>query len=338
MLRCCARLFARLPGRRGPVRSVLVLLTVLALALPPVRPLLAAPVVDQSQTACQDLINIREPNASGQVFTAGLNGTIDQVVIYIGKSPGFTTGPLIVEIQNVVSGLPGGTVLGSATLDGADIPDFPPSVLPIATTVTLSTPAPIEQGESYALVLQAQRGGTFATVAACIALSNAYPQGPLTASAFGTIGPWIEDSAVDLTFQTLVTIGPGRPRTQSVQNPSNEDDSPKKETDEQRQQRELTNRSNKDDVHTEGNVVGVRLTLDDPIPTIPVPPGGFITEPDAVPYAIILNGDGAQQVKLLGDAQRDASAIRVGDYLQAAGVKKSEQLFEADSFSTKHSR
>jgi hypothetical protein len=39
--------------------------------------------------------------------------------------------------------------------------------------------------------------------------------------------------------------------------PENKEDSPKPQTEEQRQQEQRTNRSGKDDVHTEGNVLAV---------------------------------------------------------------------------------
>ena len=97
------------------------------------------------------------------------------------------------------------------------------------------------------------------------------------------------------------------------------DDKPLKETEEQRQQRERTNTSGKDDYATEGNVVEVH-------------PEG------APPYVVIANRDGLVKIMLLGDAAKQATNIRVGDYLMVEGEKHHEQLYDATDVSVKRGR
>jgi hypothetical protein len=90
--------------------------------------------------------------------------------------------------------------------------------------------------------------------------------------------------------------------------PENKDDSPKPRTDEQQQQHQNTNRGNRDDVYTEGNVVEVH-------------------QDEQQPYVVIANQDGLVRVNLLCGSQ--CPVIRVGDYLEADGEKQHEALFDA---------
>jgi hypothetical protein len=81
-----------------------------------------------------------------------------------------------------------------------------------------------------------------------------------------------------------------------------------KETEEHRQQREDTNKGNRDDVYTEGNVVEVG-------------PG---TPPS---YMIVGNRDGLVVVQLLCGDQ--CPTLRPGDYVELDGTKQDEHLFTA---------
>jgi hypothetical protein len=99
----------------------------------------------------------------------------------------------------------------------------------------------------------------------------------------------------------------------------NKDDNKPKETEEQRQQHQLTNRGNRDDVTVEGNVMEVHAD-------------------EAPPYVIIANRDGLVQVILLHDAAKAANSIQVGQYLEGSGEKQNEQLFEASDVSLKKTR
>ncbi|MGE3272368.1 MAG: hypothetical protein AB7P40_26705 [Chloroflexota bacterium] len=82
----------------------------------------------------------------------------------------------------------------------------------------------------------------------------------------------------------------------------------------QSRHRERTNRKGHDDSFCEGNVVEV--------------------PPDAdVPYVVIAKCDGLVKVLLIREAAQAKNTIKVGDYLDADGVKEHEYLFEADSVS-----
>jgi hypothetical protein len=90
----------------------------------------------------------------------------------------------------------------------------------------------------------------------------------------------------------------------------NKEDSPKPKTEEQRQQEQRTDRSNKSDVATEGNVLEVvadsqGLTL------------------------VIGNVDGRVTVRLRCGSS--CPTVRVGNYVEVDGEKVHEQLYEAES-------
>jgi hypothetical protein len=112
----------------------------------------------------------------------------------------------------------------------------------------------------------------------------------------------------------VVTVGSGG----TTEKPEKED-SPAKPTEEQQQQQQLTNTSNKDDVHVEGNVVGVHAD-------------------EQPPYVVIANRDGLVKVVLYRDAAKVAASVQVGDYLDASGEKQHEQLFDAYDVSIKRGR
>jgi hypothetical protein len=106
-----------------------------------------------------------------------------------------------------------------------------------------------------------------------------------------------------------------------------DDDKEKKETKEEKQDRRRTDNSNRDQIKTEGNVVGVRCKQSDDVPTVKK---GYIAEPDQTPYILIGNSDGVQQLTLIRKAKSDCKDVQVGDYVKADGEKENEQLFQAD--------
>jgi hypothetical protein len=90
----------------------------------------------------------------------------------------------------------------------------------------------------------------------------------------------------------------------------NKEDSPKPKTEEQRQQEQRTNRSNRNDVTTEGNVLEVVA--------------------DAQGLTIVIgNVDGPVTVLLRCGAR--CPTIHVGNYVEVDGEKIHEQLYEAES-------
>jgi hypothetical protein len=102
-----------------------------------------------------------------------------------------------------------------------------------------------------------------------------------------------------------------------VQRTSEDDtDKAQKLTDEQRQQRQRTNRSGRDDEHAEGNITAVDCTA-------------------STPTISIANRDGTVVVELQGDAAQACGTATVGAYLEADGTKQSEQRFTADSITVR---
>jgi hypothetical protein len=113
-------------------------------------------------------------------------------------------------------------------------------------------------------------------------------------------------SAGEVVTRLAITDDLWRPITPS----EDDNDKPRKETDEERQQRHRTNTSNRDDEHTEGNVMAVVCDA----------------EPPTITSA---NRDGMVDVHLIGDAVESCASARVGDYLEADGEKQNEQLYHA---------
>ena len=86
----------------------------------------------------------------------------------------------------------------------------------------------------------------------------------------------------------------------------------------------------------DANLTSFTITQDFPTSTtrVDVRVGGNLTMGNSSPpksiYVVIANVDGNQKVRLGKDAAASCPAIRVGDYLEAEGVKQHEQLFDAD--------
>ena len=110
----------------------------------------------------------------------------------------------------------------------------------------------------------------------------------------------------------MIRIGIQEDLGRAVVPPEDDTDKPRKLTEEERQQRQRTNRSGRDDEHTEGNVTAVACDA-------------------AIPTITIANRDGLVEVQLLHEAAQSCGSAQAGDYLEADGVKQTEQLFEADS-------
>jgi CSLREA domain-containing protein len=89
-------------------------------------------------------------------------------------------------------------------------------------------------------------------------------------------------------------------------------DAPPRLTDQQRQEKERTNRLGRDDYRTEGNLLATSCDADQPSVTI-------------------ANRDGTVVVTLLGEAQAVCGSLYPGQYLELDGVKVNEALFEAES-------
>lgn len=145
-----------LPGRstEAPMRRRLVL-TLIALGV--TMAFTAAPVaagtLDQQQTTANNVPPVAAGVAQAQVFTAGLNGQLDQVDVLVSRNVTFEGGPgtdLTVEIWTVTAGVPDSPVPGaSVTVLQADVPAN------TQTWVAVPISAPSVAGTQYAIVLSA---------------------------------------------------------------------------------------------------------------------------------------------------------------------------------------
>ena len=123
-----------------------IFIQVLVLSLGSAPPqVLAAGVVDQQQTHLGGAYNASPGFGVAQTFTAGLTGQLDQVDVFVFG--GGSTGDLTAEIRDVIGGVPGATVLTTATLPEASIPAS------AFATLTFSPSISVVSGTQYAIVL-----------------------------------------------------------------------------------------------------------------------------------------------------------------------------------------
>ena len=115
-------------------------------------------------------------------------------------------------------------------------------------------------------------------------------------------------------FSVVTPVGTSGGTSAATQ-PEDDTDKPRKETDEQRQQRQRTNRAGEDEYRIEGQVVAVACE-------------------GRTPTVTIANRDGQVAVQLIKGAEKLCSSVRVGDYLFGEGYKEHEALFMAWDIST----
>lgn len=173
--------------------SALLAAVLLAVAVPAVGPLTPAAVAVERV----DQVNDEETSGAiatlsdwlAQTFVAGATGELTRVDIDLAGSD------RTLQVQSTdASGVPSGTALSTAVIDGA---------VPFElTTVELSPPVPVVAGETYALALSP--GGSALTY------QDAYPAGALHRSTTGGAGPWeVYDFVTnnDFRFRTYVDDG-----------------------------------------------------------------------------------------------------------------------------------
>jgi hypothetical protein len=90
---------------------------------------------------------VHSGNSVGQAFTAGLSGLVDRVDLDLTRSSAIPTVPLTVEIRNAVGGVPGGTILGSASIPGSAVP-----ISHVFIPVDFAVPATVVAGTQYSMV------------------------------------------------------------------------------------------------------------------------------------------------------------------------------------------
>jgi hypothetical protein len=153
--------------------------------------------VDQSNTpgSLFNAGNITSTQFLAQTFTTGATGNLTKAVFALGLATGGTSGTVLVELHNTVSGAPGTTVLASAVMG---------PVTNVGTaavySVTFSSPAPVTSGTVYALLLKPNAGSTAFGVRGG---TNAYSGGAFYLST-NSGSTWTAQTT-DLYFQDYVT-------------------------------------------------------------------------------------------------------------------------------------
>lgn len=172
------------PGRRGVV-GVLATIALLAPAAG------HAGTLDVAQeNTGGGATPIDSSNALAQTFTSTKTGDLDQVDLFVG---GGISQPLAVQIQSVtMAGAPSGTVLASASVDAASVPDLGGWV-----SFMFISPAAVQANTAYAIVTPfvpdvyawwRSSGDVYAG-------GTAFSQRPMT--------PWIA-APTDFAFRTYV--------------------------------------------------------------------------------------------------------------------------------------
>jgi hypothetical protein len=163
-----------------------------------------AGTLDQQQPTITGSGNqIQATQSVAQTFTAGLTGGVDRVDLGLGKggADANLTAPLIVEIRNVSGGVPGTTVLATASVPPAAVP---PTAAAAFVPINFGTPAPVVAGSQYAIVAYSSEPNT-RYYSWAYALSDPYPAGAFhfTASSPPNTN-WSSPAGTDQSFKTYV--------------------------------------------------------------------------------------------------------------------------------------
>ena len=151
--------------------------------------------LDQQQTTFSFYVSPINPTAwMAQTFVPASSGRLSSVDVQLATASAGTSGPLVVEIRNTVSGAPGGTVLASVTT--SDVSSATNSWVPI----TFPAPVTVTAGTAYAVVLRAGAGGDYR---ATRSNKNSYAGGAWYTST-NSGSTWAAQGQ-DLAFRTYVT-------------------------------------------------------------------------------------------------------------------------------------
>lgn len=178
-----------------------------SLAVPPA-PVAAAAGIDQAYAAAGSVDFIHDVTVAAQTFTAGQTGLLTQVDVSVGRL--YAPGPLTVSVQTTSGGTPTGTVLASATVAMADVPDGG-----TLHSVGISlAPTPSTAGTVYAIVLAAPAAPVDTAWLWATDSTNGYAGG---AALVGDTkaGTWTIHATQDRSFATWVDTTPCAPGTYS---------------------------------------------------------------------------------------------------------------------------
>jgi hypothetical protein len=198
----------RLSSSRSRVLAVTLFSLAALLVLVPTA---AAGTLDQSQPVINTnaTVFVSDEIPEAQTFTNGLSGGLDQVDIAIGRTAGFITAPLVVQIRAVSGGVPSGPALAGASIPAANVPvAFFPSAF---YSVPFASPAPVTAGVQYAIVVSSLSCG----LGNCYEwapgpVGDPYPAGTgLNSQDFGaTWAPLNAFGSTDFPFKTYVLQAP----------------------------------------------------------------------------------------------------------------------------------
>jgi Ca2+-binding RTX toxin-like protein len=149
---------------------------------------------------------------SGQTFTAGLSGALDQVDLWLRDQgdPMCDSYAVTVEIRTASDGLPTNTVLASNTVASSELSETGSFV-----SVLFEDPADILAGTQYAIVVTGPEEGGFECAEVGVAAGDPYAGGTQVVANTST-GPWGQIPHQDLAFKTYVILA-GVPSTSNCQ-------------------------------------------------------------------------------------------------------------------------
>lgn len=199
-------------ARRSSSRSRVLAVTLFSLAaLLVLVPTAAAGTLDQSEPVINTnaTVFVSDEIPEAQTFTSGLSGGLDQVDVAIGRTAGFITAPVVVQIRALSGGVPSGPALAGASIPAANVPvAFFPSAF---YSVPFASPAPVTAGVQYAIVVSSLSCG----LGNCYEwapgpVGDPYPAGTgLTSQNFGaTWAPLNAFGSTDFPFKTYVLQAP----------------------------------------------------------------------------------------------------------------------------------
>ena len=167
------------------------------------------PPPDQEQTVV-DLANETGIGGSvqqklAQVFTVNQDGYISHLALPLNCQP---TAWLLIRIEDVSSGAPGGGVLGSQVVLGSELVRYQSGLYTSFPIIAFENPLPVSAGTSYAFTLE--------TIAGDCSLhwgqpGDTYPGGRAYFQASDNPPGWwaITDPERDLAFQIFISDNPG---------------------------------------------------------------------------------------------------------------------------------
>ncbi|HWW75299.1 MAG TPA: hypothetical protein VNZ44_07885, partial [Pyrinomonadaceae bacterium] len=162
------------------------------------------PSTSEDQTSLAFFIDfITATNWQAQTFVPQASGQLTQVDFQAARSATGTNGQVIVEIHDTVAGAPGPNVLATTTISTIT------STTNAWYTVLFATPANVNAGTPYAIVLKAGSGGPFRAVSSSSAASYANGAWYTTSNGGANWAVGLINSGTifpaDLAFRAFVT-------------------------------------------------------------------------------------------------------------------------------------